>query len=38
VGSFAGVTEIRELAVLIVVGQRSHKVSSRGLGLIKYSF
>jgi hypothetical protein len=33
VGSFAGVTEIRELAVVIVVGERSHRFSSRGLGI-----
>src|SRR5271165_4000197 len=33
VGSFAGVTEIRELAVGIVVGERSHRISSRGLGI-----
>src|SRR5258707_7573753 len=33
VGSFAGVTEIWELAVGIVVGERSHRISSRGLGI-----
>ena len=33
VGSFAGVTEIRKLAAVIVVGERSHKISLRGLGI-----
>jgi hypothetical protein len=31
VGSFAGITKIRQVAVGIVVGERSHKISARGL-------